>query len=125
VVLLTRTWVSQGEGYRYTGEALKLEGTLSTEERAKLLYARGIMSYGLESIEGTKRLWKLSADLFRQTDDRSGLALALGGLALTALARGDLDRPAAFFEEGLGYYREAGNEWGTNSMLSLPGAHSP
>jgi predicted ATPase/DNA-binding CsgD family transcriptional regulator len=111
----------QGEGYRYTGEALDLEGELSTEERAKLLCARGIMSYGLESVEGTARLWKSSEDLFRQTGDNSGLALALGGLALMALARRDLDRSAAFFEEGLRRYRQAGNEWGVSSILSHRG----
>ena len=78
----------QGEGYHYTGEALELEGTLSTEERAKLVCARGIMSYGLESIEGTEQLWKQSTDLFSQTDYRSGLALSFGGLALMALHGG-------------------------------------
>jgi non-specific serine/threonine protein kinase len=111
----------QGEGYHYTGEVSKLAEKLSAEERAKLLCARGIMSYGLESVDGTERLWKSSADLFRQTGDRSGLALALGGLALTALARRDLDRSAAYFEEGLGHYRRAGDDWGVSSILSHRG----
>jgi len=111
----------QGEGYRYIGEVLELEATISTEELAKLLCARGITSYGLEGIEGTELLWKRSAELFGQTDNRSGLALALGGLALTALARGELDRSAAFFEESLEQYQEAGDEWGISSILSHRG----
>ena len=70
--------------------AAEARGTLSTEERAKLVCTRGIMSYGLENVEGTERLWRQSTDLFRQTDFTSGVALSLGGLALMALARGEL-----------------------------------
>ena len=95
--------------------------TLPRVAGARLPSGGGIWPSGLESIEGTKRLWKLSADLFRQTDDRSGLALALGGLALTAQVRGDLDRPAAFFEEGLGS-RKA---WGIIGRRGTNGAPVP
>jgi predicted ATPase/DNA-binding CsgD family transcriptional regulator len=107
----------QGEGYRYTGEALELEGESSTEERAKLVCTRGIMSYGLESVEGTERLWRQSADLFRQTDFTSGVALSLGGLGLMALARGELALSVVHFEEALEHYAEAGDRWGTSSVL--------
>jgi non-specific serine/threonine protein kinase len=107
----------QGEGYRYTGEALEQEGTLSTDARATLLCARGIMSYGLESTESTEQLWKRSADMFRQTNNRSGLALALGGLALMALARGDMERSTTRFGESMTIYREIGDRWGMGSVL--------
>jgi non-specific serine/threonine protein kinase len=108
----------QGEWYRYTGEALEEGETLSAEAKARLLCVRGVTSYGLESIEGTQDLWEQSAALFRQTEDRSGLAMALGGVALMALARGEMERSTALFEEGLGLYREVGNEWGAYSILA-------
>jgi predicted ATPase/DNA-binding CsgD family transcriptional regulator len=107
----------QGEGYRLTGEALELDGESSTEERAKLVCTRGIMSYGLESVEGTERLWRQSTDLFRQTDFTSGVALSLGGLALMELARGELEASVAYFEEALEFYAEAKDRWGTSSVL--------
>jgi non-specific serine/threonine protein kinase len=108
----------QAEWYRYTGEALEEGESLSAEARARLLCVRGVTSYGLESIEGTEQLWEWSAVLFRQTEDGSGLAMALGGMALMALARGEMERSTALFEEGLGLYREAGNEWGAYSILA-------
>jgi tetratricopeptide (TPR) repeat protein len=107
----------QGEGYRCTGEALELEGTLSTDARATLLCARGIMSYGLESTESTEQLWKRSAEMFRQTNNRSGLALTLGGLALMALARGDMERSTTRFGESMTLYREIDDRWGMGSVL--------
>jgi predicted ATPase len=91
----------QGEGYRYTGEALEAGDALPTLVRAKALCVRGLMSYGIESIEGTERLWEQSAALFRKTNDTFGLALTMGGLSAMALARGDLDRSTALFEEVL------------------------
>jgi DNA-binding CsgD family transcriptional regulator len=44
--------------------------------------------------------------------------MALGGMALMALARGEMERSTALFEEGLGLYREVGNEWGAYSILA-------
>jgi len=108
----------QGEWYRYTGEALEEGEAPSAEARARLLCVRGVTSYGLESVEGTERLWEQSAALFRQTEDESGLAMALGGVALMALARGEMERSTALFEEGLSLYREVGNEWGACSILA-------
>src|SRR5829696_5503944 len=44
--------------------------------------------------------------------------MALGGMALMALARGEMERSTALFEEGLSLYREVGNEWGACSILA-------
>ncbi|MDQ3182049.1 MAG: tetratricopeptide repeat protein [Actinomycetota bacterium] len=111
----------QGEGYRYTGETLEAGDALSTVVRAKALCVRGLMSYGIESIEGTERLWEQSAALFRQTKDTFGLALTMGGLSAMALAQGDLDRSTALFEETMDLYRKIENRWGVGSVLSHQG----
>jgi tetratricopeptide (TPR) repeat protein len=107
----------QGEWYRYTGEALRVED-LSAKAEARLLCVRGVTSYGLESVENTEDLWERSAALFSRTEDRSGQAMALGGVGITALARGEMGRSTALFEEGLELYREAGNDWGAYSILA-------
>jgi DNA-binding CsgD family transcriptional regulator len=75
------------------------------------------MSYRLESTERTEQLWKRSADMFRQTNNRSGLALTLGSLALMALARGDMERSTLRFREAMTLYREIGDRWGMGSVL--------
>jgi non-specific serine/threonine protein kinase len=111
----------QGEGYRYTGEALEAGDALPTLVRAKALCVRGLMSYGIESIEGTERLWEQSAALFRQTKDTFGLALTMGGLSAMALAQGDLDRSTALFEETMELYKKIENKWGVGSVLSHQG----
>jgi DNA-binding CsgD family transcriptional regulator len=108
----------QGEGYRCVREALEKGDALPADARAKALCVGGLMSYGLESVEGSERLWEQSAALFRQTEDTFGLALSLGGLSAMALARGELDRSTALFEETLKLYREIGNKWGVGSVLS-------
>jgi DNA-binding CsgD family transcriptional regulator len=116
--LFWRVHGHQGEGYRCAGEALEKGDALPTDLRAKALCVEGLMSYGLESIEGSERLWEQSATLFRQTEDTFGLALSLGGLSAMALARGELDRSTALFEETLELYREIGYKWGVGSVLS-------
>jgi non-specific serine/threonine protein kinase len=108
----------QSEGYRYTAETLQEGGVLPTSVWAKALCVGGLTSYGLESIERTKRLWEKSAALFRQTEDRFGLAISLAGVGLMTLQQGDMERASALFEEALELYREIGDKWGVSSILS-------
>jgi predicted ATPase/DNA-binding CsgD family transcriptional regulator len=111
----------QREGYRYTGEVLGQGDGLSTEMRAKALCVRAIMSYGLGSFERTTQLFEESAILFRQAADRSGVAIALGGVGVGTLLQGDMERAAAAFEEGLRLYREIGDKWGVSETLGYLG----
>jgi predicted ATPase/DNA-binding NarL/FixJ family response regulator len=108
----------QREGYRYTAQTLLREGVLPTGVRARAACAAGLMSYGLEGHERTRRLWKESAVLFRQTEDGFGLAVSLAGMGLTTLQQGDTERAGTLFEESLRLYREAGDRWGASSVLS-------
>jgi predicted ATPase/DNA-binding CsgD family transcriptional regulator len=108
----------QREGYRYTAETLQLDGDLPASVRAKALCAAGLMSYGLEGHERTRRLWEESAALFRQTEDEFGLAVSLAGTGLMTLQQGDTERASALFEEALVLYREVGDRWGLSSVLS-------
>jgi predicted ATPase/DNA-binding CsgD family transcriptional regulator len=108
----------QSEGYRYTTQALQKGDVLPASVRAKALCTAGLMSYGLESIERTRGLWEESAVLFRQAEDRRGLAISLAGMGLMTLQRGDLQRAGAHFTEALQLYREMGDRWGVSSVLS-------
>jgi tetratricopeptide (TPR) repeat protein len=108
----------QREGYRYTAQTLLREGALPTGVRARAACAAGLMSYGLEGHERTRRLWEESAALFRQSEDGFGLAVSLAGMGLTTLQQSDTERAGALFEESLRLYRDAGDRWGASSVLS-------
>jgi predicted ATPase/DNA-binding CsgD family transcriptional regulator len=108
----------QGEGYRYAGELLDETDALPTLMRAKALIVRGNMSYGLESVEGTRRLFEDAAALSRQTGNGVDLAIALAGLGVTAMQQGDMQRASAHFEEALRLYRKAANKWGVSYALA-------
>jgi predicted ATPase/DNA-binding SARP family transcriptional activator len=111
----------QGEGYRYTGEVLEKSGDLTTDMLAKAICVRAIMSYGLDSFERTMRLFEESAALFRRVGNKSGLAIALGGVGVGALPQGDMERATAALEEGLKLYREIGDKWGISETLGYLG----
>ena len=107
----------QGEGYRYAGELLDKTDCLSTLMRARALIVRGNMSYGLESVEGTKRLFEEAAALSRRTGNGVDLAIALAGLGVTAMQQGDMQRASELFEEVLKLYRGVSDKWGVSYAL--------
>jgi predicted ATPase len=75
----------QGEGYRYAGEFLNEPDALPTVVLARALIVRGNMSYGLESVQGTQRLFEEAAALSRQPGNGVDLAIALAGVGVTAM----------------------------------------
>jgi DNA-binding CsgD family transcriptional regulator len=76
------------------------------------------VSYGLESMDLTMRLCEESAALFREVEDKPGLAVTLGVQGITALQQGDVERARVSFEEGLDLFREVGDKWGVVSTLA-------
>jgi predicted ATPase/DNA-binding CsgD family transcriptional regulator/Tfp pilus assembly protein PilF len=108
----------QSEGSRYAEEMLDEGEYLDAHVRAKAIYVRAAMSYEMEDLELTMRLCEESAELFRQIGDRSGLAVTLGVLGITALQQGDVTRATSVFEEGLEIFREVGDRWGVVSTLA-------
>jgi predicted ATPase/DNA-binding CsgD family transcriptional regulator len=108
----------QSEGIRYAEEMLDEGQYLDVHLRAKAIYVRAAMSYGMEDLELTMTLCEESAELFRQVGDRSGLAVTLGVLGITALQQGDVQRATSVFEEGLELFREVGDRWGIVSTLA-------
>ena len=75
----------QEEGRRWIEGVLAKGGALSTDLRAKVLYADGAMSWGLRESSDTIRLLEESRALFRQAKDRHGEALALAATGVPTL----------------------------------------
>jgi predicted ATPase/DNA-binding CsgD family transcriptional regulator len=107
----------QDEGYRYAGELLDKIDALPPVVRSKVLIVRGNMSYGRESIEGTKQLFEEAAALSRQMENGVDLAIALAGVGVTDMQQGDMQRASTIFEEVLMLYRELADKWGESYAL--------
>jgi tetratricopeptide (TPR) repeat protein len=112
------------EGRRFADEILAKGDDLPPELRAKTFWTRGIMSYGLESIERMQHLFEESAAHFRRAGDRFGEGIALSGVGVAALQRGEMERANALFEESLKLLREVGNKWGISNVLANLGMAS-
>jgi predicted ATPase/DNA-binding CsgD family transcriptional regulator len=108
----------QSEGRRYAEEILAKRDVLPRDVRARAVYVRDAVSYGLESMDLTMRLCEESAALFREVEDKPGLAVTLGVQGITALQQGDVERARVSFEEGLDLFREVGDKWGVVSTLA-------
>jgi predicted ATPase/DNA-binding CsgD family transcriptional regulator len=111
----------QGEGYRYAGVVLEKGDALPTVARARAFLVAAVMSLGFESLGRTQQLWEESFALFGQTGDRSGLALAMGGVGIMAMLQGDTKRASTFMEDSVRLFRELGDEWGVSSVLMYLG----
>lgn len=66
-------------------------------------------------------MWEESFALFGQTEDKSGLALAMGGVGVAAMLQGDLERASTLMEGSVRLFRELGDEWGVSSVLMYLG----
>jgi predicted ATPase/DNA-binding CsgD family transcriptional regulator len=108
----------QGEGRRYAEEMLEKANFLPADVRARAIYVRAAVSYGLESMDLTMRLCEESAVLFRQVGDGPGLAVTLGVRGITALQQGHVELARSSFEEGLEIFREMDDKWGIVSTLA-------
>jgi predicted ATPase/DNA-binding CsgD family transcriptional regulator len=104
-----RGWI---EGVLAKGDALP------AGLRAKVLYADGVMSWGLRENSDTIRLLEESRALFRRAEDRHSEALALAATGIPTLQRGDVERATAILEEGIELLRQAGDKWETSFMLA-------
>lgn len=114
-------WFHQGhqdEGRRWIEEVLTKGDALSTDLRAKAIYAEGAMSWGLLESSETIRLLEESLALFRQAGDRHGEALALGAVGVPTLQRGDVERATALLQESIELSRDVGDKWETGFMLA-------
>jgi tetratricopeptide (TPR) repeat protein len=80
--------------------------------RAKALQGAGMLAYWQHDYGRAVALTESSLQLYRELDDRRGIAAALDGLGIVARERSDFERAAALFEESLALQRTIEDEWG-------------
>jgi predicted ATPase/DNA-binding CsgD family transcriptional regulator len=111
----------QGEGHRYAAAVLQVNDALPTVARARAYLVAAVMSYGFESLGRTQQLWEESFALFERTEDKFGLALAMGGVGIIAMLQDDTERASTFMEDSVNLFRELGDKWGVSSVLMYLG----
>jgi predicted ATPase/class 3 adenylate cyclase len=106
---LRQFWQIRGylrEGLQRLESALQRGGTAGAP-RAKALREAGWLALQQGEIQRGTALFEESLTLYRELEDKPGLAEVLNLAGSTALEQADLERASAFFGEGLALAREA------------------
>jgi non-specific serine/threonine protein kinase len=120
-VALERFWSMRGywtEGHRWLENALEKSGNAPAPLRARLLWALG---YRQEHPERAAALLGESLAIYRELEDKQGIARALSGLGNVALVQNDFEEAAAHYERSLALFRELGDKSGVSRSLYLMG----
>ena len=108
----------QSEGRGWIEAALAKGENLTAHARARALWVRASMHYGLGDPELVEENCRESAALFRRAGDKAGLAHALSGQASVRTQRGDAEQAITLFEEAIELGRETGESWGVAGALA-------
>lgn len=123
---LWRLWEARGhvsEGRARLSALLAHPGvTPASSERAPALNAAGLLAHRQSDYAEAYALLERSRDLYRRSNDRNGMAVVLGNMAITRARQGDLDGACALLEESLAEHRALGNRWGMALILGNLGA---
>lgn len=113
-------WFRRGhlrEGTRWVQQAYNVSDALPPLVRATLLTADGAFARVLGDFEWSERRLEAGANLFREIDDREGVAWALSHLGLVRQWLGQLDEGVEVLEESLALRRQLGDDRGIARSL--------
>src|SRR6266571_4595639 len=108
------------EGRQWLEKALAASsGNASTANRirGKALNSAGGLALGQGDLARGAAFYAESLALFRELDDRHGIALAIKGQAMAARKAGDYAGSRTLFEQSLALLRELGDKWDTADIL--------
>jgi predicted ATPase/Tfp pilus assembly protein PilF len=120
---LARFWRMRGyfgEGRRWLNETLAHGNRCDAPAplRARALGRAGGLARSQSDYPQARKLLEESLSLYRELDDKDGVATALNNLANVALEQGDYHRAVSLWEESLSLSRESGNKQGTSATLN-------
>ena len=107
------------EGRQWMEEALAKGVTMPASPRAKALYVSGTMADGQADRRAAEPLLEESIGLFRELEDKLGLAMALCGGGLVAVGQGRHERGIALFQKAADLFLEIGERWCASVTLSF------
>jgi predicted ATPase/DNA-binding SARP family transcriptional activator len=114
------------EGRRWLADALALDDGAHTGPRARALAGLGVLAWRQDDYSEARERYEQGLALYRELDDRAGMAECLMGLTLLTMgdfARSEADHDLARTraEGALALFRDAGDEWGIGRALYLLG----
>lgn len=120
---LWRYWKNRGHSGEGRGhlqrilEGLPLGPSRQTSACARALTAAGSLAYYEGDFSYSEQSRKEALAIFRNLDDKVGIADCLNGLGNTAISQGSYDSAHVFYEESLTIRKELGDEWGVARLL--------
>ena len=120
---LWRYWKNRGQireglGHlRYVLESTPSGSPRQTAAYARALTAAGSLAYYAADFHFSTQSRKEALTIFRNLDDKVGVADCLNGLGNTAISQGKYDSTQIFYEESLTIRKELGNQWGVARLL--------
>ena len=118
---LWRFWKIRGhwaEGRRWLERALASGSGAPGLVRARALIGAGALAADRGDHAQAVTLYEESLALYRELNDKAGIAHSLNGLGTVAAYRGDNEHAAALLEDGLALMRELGDTRGVAISLS-------
>jgi predicted ATPase len=120
-VALCSFWEVRGyleEGRTWLAALLAGSGSAEVALRARALDAAGTLAWHQASYAQARSFFEESLSLFRQADDKQGIAGTLHGLGILAEEQGDYDAARTFLEESLAAKRELADRRGLAASLN-------
>lgn len=108
-----------GEGRRWLEGLLEQAGpSVRTATLAKALCGAGWLAYAQGDLATARPRLEQSVEVYRETDDRRGLAYALAFLPVVLAYQGDFAPADSAAEESVRLFREVGDQWGLAIALT-------
>jgi predicted ATPase/DNA-binding CsgD family transcriptional regulator len=117
---LWRFWWARGflhEGRNFLAKALSMSEKCEPSARAKALNGAGMLAFYQDDYDQAEKLCGESFALFRELDNKLGVAASLNLLGQVAAWRSNYQAAASLEAESLALYREIGDMWGIASSL--------
>lgn len=108
-IALSNFWIKRAyfsTGIRMLNIILDHQQNISKITLAKVLNSNGVLTSNLGEKEKGRKFFERSLELRRETGDKRGIAVTLGGLGGDTLLQGDYLKAKIFFEEGLAIAQE-------------------
>jgi tetratricopeptide (TPR) repeat protein len=113
VAALPEFWHTRGylnEGSHWIERALMMDGAAPQSLQARVLTGAGMVACDRGDYERGQGYFSQGLALYRELDNRRGVAAMLANLGTAALRRDDYERAAQFYEEGLTLSRTLGEK---------------
>jgi predicted ATPase len=112
------------DGARWFETISAMTGSITPYQQAQALTGAGLMGFARGDLDRAETALQQSLALYREVNDRPGVALASGALGHLATRGGNYDQASELLRVSLDLYRDLGDDWYAAIMLNFLGAVS-